>query len=59
MDINLSQAINRALDTRPKDAPRNYVGASSIGHDCARAIWYQAHGEVYPCEEYRYETISG
>lgn len=44
MDINLSQAINRALDTRPKDAPRNYVGASSIGHDCARAIWYQAHG---------------
>lgn len=29
-----------------KDVPRNYIGASSIGSDCLRQIWYEYKG--YP-----------
>src|SRR5882672_3526163 len=27
------------------DEPRNYIGASSIGSDCLRQIWYEFKGE--------------
>jgi len=37
------QAIDRILEERTNnEAPRTYIGASSIG-DCARKIWYRYH----------------
>lgn len=44
MDLNLSKIIEKVLDSRALDEPRDYVGASSIGNDCTRAIWYQSKG---------------
>lgn len=32
------------LQERIEDEPRNYIGASSIGSDCLRQIWYQFKG---------------
>ena len=29
----------------PEEDPRNYIGASSIGSDCWRQIWYEIKGE--------------
>lgn len=36
----LSQLIDKALLNQPQEI-RNYIGASSIGGACERAIWYQ------------------
>lgn len=44
MDISLCDKIKQSLLTRDKDAPRDYIGASSIGHPCERKIWYQFKG---------------
>lgn len=43
MTIKLSELINQAVRDNT-DAPRNYIGASSIGHSCLRKIWYQYKG---------------
>jgi len=43
MDVTLSANIAKAL-ANYKDAPRSYIGASSIGSECLRQIWYQYHG---------------
>jgi len=37
--INLTKHIQDTLATQ-SDKPRNYIGASSIGNPCLRAIWY-------------------
>jgi hypothetical protein len=37
--MNLIPAIHHALEQQP-DEPRAYIGASSIGSPCERAIWY-------------------
>lgn len=34
-----SQTLNIFLDRN--EEPRNYIGASAIGNECERAIWYQ------------------
>lgn len=38
--MDISAIITKAIADSPQDAPRNYIGASSIGKQCARAIWY-------------------
>jgi len=42
--MNLSNLINNAIIAKPPDEMRNYIGASSIGYDCSRAIWYGLKG---------------
>ncbi len=44
MDINISRIIEQVLDRRELDKPRDYIGASIIGNDCERAIWYSSNG---------------
>lgn len=41
--IDLSKLILTAVASRPDDPLRTYIGASSIGHPCARRIWYDFH----------------
>ena len=31
---------------REEESPRNYIGASIIGHDCIRHIWYDYHKPI-------------
>lgn len=38
-----------------KEERRDYIGASLIGHPCARHIWYRYHG--YPSEPFDAETL--
>ena len=38
--MDISQIITKTIADSPTDAPRNYIGASSIGKPCSRAIWY-------------------
>lgn len=33
----------------PEDVPRDYIGASSIGSDCLRQIWYEYTGAPSTC----------
>lgn len=40
--MNLTKIITKKLDQK-KDEPRAYIGASSIGNACDRAIWYGLH----------------
>ncbi len=40
--MNLSKLIHETLE-KQSDEPRNYIGASSIGNPCERAIWYGLH----------------
>ena len=40
MKNKLSKIINRHLEKSQVDQQRNYIGASSIGKACKRAIWY-------------------
>ena len=44
MDVSLKDKIQEALNNRADDAPRHYIGASSIGHPCDRKTWYQYQG---------------
>ena len=41
--ISLKEVVNKSLSIT-SDAPRNYIGASSIGNKCNRAIWYGYKG---------------
>ncbi len=40
--MNLSKLIYKTLEQQT-DEPRPYIGASSIGNPCERAIWYGLH----------------
>lgn len=42
--MDLIKAINNAIETRIKRDTRSYIGASSIGNPCLRAIWYGYKG---------------
>ncbi len=42
--MDLSNLILQAIEKRDRDPHRPYVGASSIGSPCSRAIWYSYHG---------------
>ena len=42
--MDLTAIITRTISELPQDEPRKYIGASSIGHACSRAIWYGFHG---------------
>jgi len=41
MDIN--KLIIESIAKQPTDEPRRYIGASSIGKECSRSIWYGLH----------------
>lgn len=41
--MDLSRLIRDAISQRKKDAPRSYIGCSTIGRTCKRAIWYALH----------------
>jgi hypothetical protein len=43
------EAVKAALMAKPLQN-RNYVGASSIGDECARKLWYSLHREPQPSE---------
>ncbi len=51
MNISLTTLINNAIKHQQKDEPRDYIGASSIGHPCLRSIWYGYHGTEYQATE--------
>ena len=42
--MDLTSIITKTIAELPGDEPRKYIGASSIGHDCNRSIWYGYHG---------------
>lgn len=44
MDVNLIDLLEKTFSKSDAEMPRNYIGASSIGEDCKRKIWYQCHG---------------
>jgi hypothetical protein len=41
---SISSLIDKAVERTHVEEERNYIGASSIGHTCARAIWYAFKG---------------
>lgn len=47
--MDLVALINDALPSKRKKETRHYVGASSIGRKCDRAIWYSYNN--VPCSE--------
>jgi len=42
--MDLSAIITKTIAESPLDAKRHYIGASSIGNKCDRAIWYGFKG---------------
>lgn len=42
--MNVLEKIDAYLDTQ-NDPPRNYLGASIIGIECDRQLWYKCHAE--------------
>jgi len=44
MRYELTKIIDKSMEYLT-DAPRNYIGASGIGGDCLRKIWYSFKGE--------------
>lgn len=42
--MDLTKIINETIQSSYETEPRRYIGASSIGHDCKRFIWYGLHG---------------
>ncbi len=42
--MDISAIITKTIAESPQDAPRHYIGASSIGKQCSRAIWYSFIG---------------
>lgn len=52
----LLAAIDNALEKKELDKPiRDYIGASTIGDDCSRKIWYKwrGHREIFDAETIR------
>lgn len=39
--ISITKIIEETIRNRPKDAHRDYIGASQIGNPCDRSIWYE------------------
>lgn len=42
--------LSKLIENKPsrqKDAPRKYIGASVIGSECWRAIWYSLHDDKF------------
>lgn len=56
--MDLKQIIEKTLANKNNE-PRNYIGASSIGNPCERAIWYGINNpeskEVYPKQKLTFE----
>jgi len=49
-------AMYEAIENKQKDEKqREYLGASSIGHDCARAVYYGYHN--YPRKPFKARTL--
>ncbi len=51
--MDLVKSINDAILANSINEPRRYIGASSIGRDCSREIWYGYHclpGEKFPAQ---------
>ena len=42
--MDITNLIESKIFNRQKEPPRKYIGASSIGNPCNRAIWYDYHG---------------
>lgn len=42
--MDLIKIINEAIENMPPDEHRSYVGASGIGSECWRSIWYSFKG---------------
>jgi hypothetical protein len=42
--MDISEIIKRTIADSPLDEKRHYIGASSIGNKCDRAIWYGFKG---------------
>lgn len=40
MDLDLTALIKKTIQNAPPEEKRPYIGASSIGKECQRAIWY-------------------
>lgn len=38
--MDLAKLIDDVIASQPEDEPRKYIGASAIGHECSRSIWY-------------------
>lgn len=49
------EAMKRAYMENNQEDRRNYVGASSVGKPCARAIWYDFNG--YPKPPHEVDTL--
>jgi hypothetical protein len=41
---SLTRLINSSMKNLEREIPRDYIGASSIGNPCERAIWYKYKG---------------
>lgn len=48
MIFSLVELLNSSLERREPEEPRTYIGASAIGKECLRQIWYSYKG--YPAE---------
>lgn len=46
--MDLVKLINDAIASQKPEDRRNYIGASSIGRSCNRAIWYEFRGAERP-----------
>ena len=44
--MDITKLINESIAKQPLDAPRRYIGASSIGRECSREIWYSFNDVV-------------
>ncbi len=44
MSRNKLKKLIDVYQAHVNDEVRNYIGASAIGHDCWRKIWYELHG---------------
>lgn len=41
--MDITKLLGEAIQKQLPDEPRQYIGASSIGRECSRAIWYEYH----------------
>ena len=46
MDEKLTDLIYSKLNNETEE-PRHYIGASSIGHQCERYLWYEFHEPIH------------
>jgi len=41
--MDITKLISESISKQEHEDPRRYIGASSIGKECSRAIWYGLH----------------